>query len=300
MKLATNALLVSLIVLLAAIIIVFFLKEEPPRPAPRGVPRGTSMAMNPVVSGRSRRAPKREEPKRRDSPPTQVTPAAPTAWGSVEVKAQIVFESQPLAGARFFAEPIFEEPDGYRSPSSPFRFATMQNAPTSTDDGSANFTMRYPKHLPGDSVIAVVAYHQEKGTAYAEATLDEVQSNVVQLKIERGEVVVGRVISPNAEPIANAHVKIGARTPAEKVSISDLGITTGPDGTFMIPGVRFGNVPVEIVAIKHVEEYHDGSLVRERGAVVQGLSRERHFRDLDKTWDVGDITLEIRVTTNDG
>jgi hypothetical protein len=171
------------------------------------------------------------------------------------------------------------------------------NKPTSAD-GSTEANLTFPGDPTDDTPLSFGAFHPENGSGYAERTLGEIErEGPVVIELGTGEVVMGRVIDEAGNPVRGAGVELGATWHRDSPSVDGVEVLSKADGSFHIPGIRFGNVPTRLRVWyedpdpRFAEMQHARRVPTARREALVKISEENR-RDDGKTWDVGDVVIK--------
>lgn len=291
-KRAVRALTVSLVTMVCCILFFLFSSKER-APTVEEIPdhlRTPPASVSPPPRARNRG-------ERRESQDTVPNVRAPPQEENDEVSAyrkrlkdlrnkkkkRLVFnavvysaDGQPVEGA-----PVGVEQLGYEMPSLQL-FGGLHNEARTNDDGTVTSGRKwYYENTSRDTMFAVAAYHETYGTAYAEYTLEELESTEVMLQLDRGQSVIGDVLFADGRPVTNIRVSLFFSWKKDQPSLNGLSDKTDNTGRFRISGVRFGNTP-QFLSIRERTNSRTQKY---------GIDRSS-FNEDNNTWNVGVIVFD--------
>ncbi len=172
-------------------------------------------------------------------PPDVVVPEG-IVFQTFKFKARVTANGVPVRGAHVQAE-LVRDPTSSSSP-----FFGIVEMPQSDREGLAEGLVSLPRGVSPDAEVYVAAFHPELGTdAFVTIVADLFPGDgePLELKLERGRVITGRVVDSEGRPIQGAALTLFAESRVGQINVSGIGVWTDSDGRFYLPGVRFGNNP---------------------------------------------------------
>lgn len=162
----------------------------------------------------------------------------------ITLTIRVTFDSKPVVRAKAVASESSPEAHEIALPLPPW----------SDEGGMLQIDGGLVEGAGEETKLKVLAYHPDFGTGLAETTLGAAKKGgLIDIKLERGSLVTGRVVTADGKPIVGAFVQLSSvgwpdmdRTPQGVVCLQGLGALTKEDGTFTIPGIRFLNWPGEV------------------------------------------------------
>ena len=197
----------------------------------------------------------------------------------VRIAARIVHEGHPAEGVAVAAQAIVFDEQGDREPAMTVFTRAAQRffsqAGLSSADGLAETVLTLPQEDFDAAVVGVAAFSPEFGSSYLEVDARSIrEGEPIDLVIERGKSVQGRVEDRNGNPVSNALVYITTHSRRGAIPQPGLGAITDSRGDFRFAGLYDGNSPAQL-SVSHPARVPDDLVGEERRERLRQARTER-------------------------